>query len=142
MNRSIPGDAQPPRIQRLKPNDSQDPLDRAIRWIVRSAAALAILLVAFAAIAKLLPDTAPSDASRAVIPVTGLYCQVWCPVRIDHALDRLDGIYDVEIDFSQQAVSVLYDSSRVSVAEISTALGNHSYRPKVVPPKTQPTPTG
>lgn len=50
-----------------------------------------------------------------------------CPITVRKAMERLDGVSRVEVDFEHKSVTVTFDDGRTTVAEIALASTNAGY---------------
>ncbi|MCL2148678.1 MAG: heavy metal translocating P-type ATPase [Methanomassiliicoccaceae archaeon] len=66
------------------------------------------------------------DAERVNIRTGGMACAA-CSSAIERSIKRLDGVEDVNANFSNNVVSVLYDPSKTGRGEIETAIKRAGY---------------
>ena len=50
-----------------------------------------------------------------------------CVMAVTKALDKLEGVDDVDVNLGKKAVTVSFDSSKVSVAKIGETLAEEGY---------------
>ena len=62
-----------------------------------------------------------------LIRIEGMHCHR-CQQAIQKALQRTDGVFEAEVDFPTRQASILYDPTRVSVADLVGAIGEAGYR--------------
>jgi copper chaperone CopZ len=63
----------------------------------------------------------------AVIRIEGMHCHR-CEAAIRKALQREDGVHEVEVDFNSHQASVLYDRSAVSIGQLMEAVREAGYK--------------
>jgi len=63
---------------------------------------------------------------RQVFTIGDMHC-VNCPMRIDGALEDLDGVMDVSTSFSRGRTEVTYDSARVGPEDLLRAIRAAGY---------------
>ena len=64
----------------------------------------------------------------AIIRIEGMHSHQ-CEQAIQAALGRFEGVHEVEVDFLSGQCSVLYDPTKVKIAEFSPAIEAAGYRP-------------
>ncbi|MDP3723871.1 MAG: mercuric transporter MerT family protein [Candidatus Omnitrophota bacterium] len=73
----------------------------------------------------------PSDtATEAVIPVEGMTC-LTCELTIESGLKRLQGIQHADARMAEQAVSVQYDPTQISLNDVVEAINKIGYRARL-----------
>lgn len=73
------------------------------------------------------PEHSLATASEVVIPVEGMTC-VSCELTIESGLKRLPGVQDADARVADQAVSVRYDPTQISVDDMVEAINKTGYR--------------
>jgi len=63
----------------------------------------------------------------AIIRIEGMHSHQ-CEREIQAALEALDGVTEVEVDFLSAQASILFDAGRVSVGQLTDVLTGHGYR--------------
>ncbi len=63
----------------------------------------------------------------AVIRIEGMHCHR-CEQTIQKSIKRLRGVSEVEVDFPTSQCSVLFDSSKVTIADLMHAITQAGYR--------------
>jgi copper chaperone CopZ len=63
-----------------------------------------------------------------LIRVEGMHCHK-CEASLQKGLGRLDGVYEVEVDFNSHLVSVLHNQDAVSIAQLMEAVREAGYQP-------------
>jgi copper chaperone CopZ len=70
-----------------------------------------------------------TDVSRdqlVLIRIEGMHCHK-CEQSISRAVNKLPGVYEVEVDFNAGLASVLFDRDRIAVSELMAAVGDAGY---------------
>ena len=99
--------------------------------VVRSLIALmAFAVVASAAHAGTAPEEAqeqalPERQARVVIPVTGMTCGGCC-VKVETAMEKLDGIVAAMADYQKGQATVTYVEDKVSVEKIVETINDET----------------
>lgn len=73
--------------------------------------ALSLLLVASDALAK---------EAEVTLKVSGMYCPV-CPITVRKALEKVDGVQQVSINYDAQTAIVTFDDSKVDIPTLTQA---------------------
>ncbi len=71
-----------------------------------------------------------TDVSKdrfALIGISGMHCHK-CEIAITKALSSIPGVNEVEVDFASGQASVLFDPSRVAVAQLVNAVNEAGYQ--------------
>jgi len=70
----------------------------------------------------------PAMAARhkAVFAVENMTCAL-CPVTVRKAMERVDGVLDVAVDFDAKTATVLYDDARTTPEAVGQASTNVGY---------------
>lgn len=63
----------------------------------------------------------PQTTARATLAVKGMVGET-CPVLIESALKRIDGVRHVEASYAEHQATVDYDPQRVSLGQIRTTI--------------------
>ncbi|MCO5168697.1 MAG: heavy-metal-associated domain-containing protein [Planctomycetes bacterium] len=61
----------------------------------------------------------PGRYDEVDLVVGGLSCGLWCPLQLDHALARIEGVHQVVVDVARGRVQVSYDPRRVEPAALA-----------------------
>ena len=56
-----------------------------------------------------------------------------CPITVRKAMERVEGVRSVEVDFEAKTASVAFDATATSAAEIAAASTNAGYPAKPEP---------
>lgn len=62
-----------------------------------------------------------------LIGISGMHCHK-CEVAITKTLSAIPGVNEVEVDFNSGQASVLFDRSRVAVAQLVNAVNEAGYQ--------------
>lgn len=62
-----------------------------------------------------------------MIKIEGMHCHR-CQKAIQAALQRHDGVHEVEVDFPSGQASVLYDPSAIKIRELVDTIADAGYR--------------
>ena len=76
---------------------------------------------------KAVVEVIPSNAEMAKISLPTIMCGM-CEANIKDAFSSTDGILKVNIDLDSKSGQVYYNSKKVSLAQIETAISNVGYR--------------
>jgi copper chaperone CopZ len=63
----------------------------------------------------------------ALIRIEGMHCHK-CEQAISKAVQKLPGVYEVEVDFNSRQASVLYNSAQVNVKQLTDTITQTGYR--------------
>ena len=63
----------------------------------------------------------------ALIRIEGMHCHK-CEQAITKAVQKLPGVYEVEVDFNSRQASVLYNSAQVNVKQLTDTITQTGYR--------------
>jgi copper chaperone CopZ len=63
----------------------------------------------------------------ALIRIEGMHCHK-CEKAIQKSMLQHPGVHEVEVDFASGQASVLFDSQRVSVKQLTQSVGEAGYR--------------
>lgn len=63
----------------------------------------------------------------ALIRIEGMHCHK-CGQTISKSIQRLPGVHEVEVDFPSHQASVLYNSSQVSLKQLTDTITQSGYR--------------
>jgi mercuric ion binding protein len=95
---------------------------------------LALALFGLTAVAPImvLPAAAQSVASEQTVTfaVDNMTCAL-CPVTVKRAMEGVDGVRTVEIDFEARTATVVFDTATTSADAIATASANAGYPARV-----------
>ena len=76
---------------------------------------LPVVLFAFTGI-----SAADKSVSTATIEVEKMTCAT-CPITVRKAMQRVEGVSEVQVDFESKSATVIYDSMMTSAQEIADA---------------------
>ena len=76
---------------------------------------------------KAVVEVIPSNAEVAKISLPTIMCGM-CEANIKDAFSSTDGIFKVNVDLDSKSGQVFYNSKKVSLAQIETAISNIGYR--------------
>ncbi len=62
------------------------------------------------------------------LEISGMHCEVWCPVRVDAVLNGLPGIYELFVDVKTGRVKIQFDADHVSPHQIVARFSRSEYR--------------
>jgi len=63
-----------------------------------------------------------------LIKIEGMHCHK-CEQTLQKAMQKNQGVHEVEVDFASGQASVLYDGSKVSVGQLMEAVRQAGYSP-------------
>ncbi len=96
--------------------------------------ALALSTPAFAAAPSACGDTtqapnktAPADAAKVQIPITGMSCD-GCATAIHNALLKVDGVYVADVTFASGTAVIAYDNKKVQVDALVKVIEEAGYK--------------
>ena len=99
------------------------------RTITIAAAALALGLGGIVASTPFWPGTAQSDQSASIqtatFKVENMFCGL-CPVTVKTAMEGVEGVQSVDVDFGAKTATVMFDpavTSAEAIAAASTDIG-------------------
>jgi periplasmic mercuric ion binding protein len=79
------------------------------------------------AILTLLPTSTASAAERTVmLDVENMYCEA-CPLTVNKAIKRVNGVKTTKVDYSSKTATVVFDDATTTVAAIAAASTNAGY---------------
>ncbi|WFE77283.1 heavy-metal-associated domain-containing protein [Roseinatronobacter sp. S2] len=89
---------------------------------------LALLAVSGAPAITAIPASAQSVAAEQSVTfaVDNMTCAL-CPVTVKRAMERVEGVRDVEIDFAARTATVLFDAATTNAEAIAQASANAGY---------------
>ena len=76
---------------------------------------------------KAVVEVIPSNAEVAKISLPTIMCGM-CEANIKDAFSSTNGIFKVNVDLDSKSGQVFYNSKKVSLAQIETAISNVGYR--------------
>ena len=95
---------------------------------------LALVLFGLTAVAPItaIPVAAQSVAAEQTVTFTvdNMTCAL-CPVTVKRAIEGVDGVRTVEIDFEARTATVIFDTSTTSADAIATASANAGYPARI-----------
>ncbi len=109
------------------------------RTIMIGAALLGLGVTGLAAAGLLFPSpvpAAPGQAAvvaerRATFAIQNMTCAL-CPVTVRRAMEGVDGVKSVSVDFGAKTAAVVFDPSRTSVTAIAAASTNAGYPARAI----------
>lgn len=110
------------------------------RTLMISAAVFGLGVAGLASAGLLLPSPAPAATSQsaavaqrqATFAIQNMTCAL-CPVTVRRAMEGVDGVKSVSVDFDAKTAAVVFDPSKTSVTAIAAASTNAGYPARVVP---------
>lgn len=69
---------------------------------------------------------AAAEERTVVLDVEKMHCAL-CPVTVRKAIEKVDGVKDVVVDFERKTATVIYDDEATSVDSIADASTNVGY---------------
>jgi len=69
----------------------------------------------------------PASAITASFRVTGMHC-AGCEDHVREALNKLDGVYKVDVKMSDKRVTVAFDKTKVSAEAITKAMNDAGFQ--------------
>lgn len=81
------------------------------------------LLLSFA---LALPLVALAASETVTLDVANMTCGT-CPITVKKALEKVDGVQKVAVDYEGKKVTVTYDSARAKVAALTSATTNAGF---------------
>jgi mercuric ion binding protein len=60
-----------------------------------------------------------------------------CPITVRKAMQRVDGVKEVTVDFDTKTATVIYDASRTNAKQIGEASGNVGFPATAIEANTQ-----
>ena len=70
--------------------------------------------------------TASADLESVTLAVPGMDCPV-CPITVRMALEKVEGVHGVNVDFAARTAIVDYDNSKVEVSALTQATGDAGF---------------
>ncbi len=89
----------------------------------RSFVALVFLVLAAA--------TARAGERTVELSIADMYCAL-CPLTVATAIENVEGVKDVAVDFKHKTATVVYDDAKATVAEVAAASTRAGYPAKEV----------
>ncbi len=86
-----------------------------------------VLLIALMAVT---PYVA-ADTQTVTLNIPKMDCPI-CPVTVEAALNKVDGVSEVDADLDTRSATVSFDDSRTNVDELTTATANAGYPSTVI----------
>lgn len=90
---------------------------------MRKLALILVLVTSFTTLAF-------AGTQTVTLSVPGMTCAA-CPIIVKKALNRVDGVTDVEISYEMREAVVTFDDTRTSIEEIIQATANAGYPSQV-----------
>ena len=107
-----------------------------LRTLTRLVILALAVLAAPAGTAEETPEQElPSGQARVVIPVEGMTC-CGCCVKIETAVDKLEGVVDSNADYEKGKATVTYVEDKVTVKKIVETINNKTSFKASIPKKT------
>ena len=95
---------------------------------VRSLTALSILATAFVAVAFVTPTVAEDASKTYVVGVEGMVCPSGCTSSVQEALETVDGVEKVDVNFKDKNATVAMEPGKTLTADsCEQAFGNSGY---------------
>jgi len=93
---------------------------------------LALLAVSAAPAITAIPAMAQAVATEQTVTFTAenMTCAL-CPVTVKRAMDSVDGVRAVEIDFEARTATVIFDTAATNTEAIATASANAGYPARI-----------
>lgn len=86
-----------------------------------------VLLFVFAATGTSARD---NSMDSTIIEVEKMTCAT-CPITVRKAMQRVEGVSEVHVDFESKSATVTYDSSKTSAQEIADASSNVGFPARI-----------
>jgi mercuric ion binding protein len=64
--------------------------------------------------------SASAELKSVILAVPGMDCPV-CPVTVRKALEKVDGVHDIIVEYETRTVVVAYDDTRVTLSALTQA---------------------
>jgi copper chaperone len=71
-------------------------------------------------------EAVPANATTAAFRVTGMHCAD-CKSHVEEALNKMNGVYKVEVKMADKRVVVAFDKAKVSAEAIAKAISDAGY---------------
>ncbi len=81
--------------------------------------AVASVLVAYSALTF-------ADPRMVTLEVSNMSCSL-CPITVKHAIKRVPGVLDAQVDYPSRTATVRYESNETNAEAIAAATGNAGY---------------
>ena len=81
---------------------------------------------AFIALLALLSTPALAALQTVTLSVPGMTCAA-CPITVKTALNRVEGVRQVDVSFEQREARVTFEDTQTSVTELTEATANAGY---------------
>jgi mercuric ion binding protein len=92
--------------------------------------ALILLLVA-STLAVVSANTSEGPDQEVIFTVDKMTCAI-CPITVRKAMQRIDGVKDVTVDFDAKTAKVLFDSTLTDAKQIGEASSNVGFPATVI----------
>lgn len=86
---------------------------------------IAALILAFPA------ATAVAGERTARLSIDNMYCAL-CPLTVATAIEKVDGVKDVSVDYKTKVATVVFDDARTTVEKVAAASMRAGYPAKKV----------
>ncbi|MHB1539803.1 MAG: mercury resistance system periplasmic binding protein MerP [Steroidobacteraceae bacterium] len=86
------------------------------------------LLIAGAFVAGIAPAWAAVRTVTLAVP--GMTC-AGCPLTVREALSRIKGVRQIRVDYAKRALTVTFDDTKATVADLTRATANAGYPSRV-----------
>lgn len=83
-------------------------------------------IAAFLALTATLATPAWADEKTVTLSVPGMTCAA-CPITVKTALNKVDGVSQVDVSYPEREAMVTFDDTRTSVAALTEATANTGY---------------
>jgi mercuric ion binding protein len=95
---------------------------------------LALALFGLTAVAPItiIPAAAQTVATEktVVFVIDNMTCAL-CPVTVKSAMESVEGVHSVEVDFEARSATVIFDTAETNAAAVATASTNAGYPARV-----------
>jgi mercuric ion binding protein len=86
----------------------------------------------FAALLAALTPDALAAQQTVTLSVPGMSCAA-CPITVKKALEKVNGVTTVNVDFDKKQATVVFDDASASAATLTRATADAGYPSTVVP---------
>jgi len=77
-----------------------------------------------------------NSMDTAIIEVEKMTCAT-CPITVSKAMQRVEGVSEVHVDFESKSATVTYDASKTSAQEIADASSNVGFPARIIERSTE-----
>ena len=75
---------------------------------------------------SLFSAAASAELKSVTLAVPGMDCPV-CPITVRKALERVDGVHGINVDYKTRTATVDYDDSKVELSALTQATGDAGF---------------